>query len=274
MISEEELQKLADDIKANGLLEPVVLYHGEVLDGRNRLAACRLAGIEPRFTHVDELPSLVSYVRSKNLHRRHLTVGQKAVIAVEMIPLLTEEARKRETTGKKIDPTANAQQGPPVKGTAASIAGGAVGVRERAVFEAQAVKRADLEKFEQVKRGEMSLATAYKQVPHAPNGQNQSESWNGVNGRAKGSKGVRDNRTAPYDPSTPRRKQLAEAQKKKMIVGLSTIRGLHCGLSELDIMMAISVCSPKEIETWSNECRESAKALRAFGEKLRKGTQQ
>ena len=49
-LADAELQELADDIKLRGLLHPVVVFHGQVPDGRNRLAACELAGVAPRFT--------------------------------------------------------------------------------------------------------------------------------------------------------------------------------------------------------------------------------
>ena len=44
MASEEELEELASSIAAVGLIHPIVLTpQGEVLDGRNRLAACEKA---------------------------------------------------------------------------------------------------------------------------------------------------------------------------------------------------------------------------------------
>jgi ParB-like chromosome segregation protein Spo0J len=48
MMTDEELANLAADIKANGLIHPVVLdKNGVLLDGRNRDRACQIAGIEP-----------------------------------------------------------------------------------------------------------------------------------------------------------------------------------------------------------------------------------
>lgn len=50
MASEEELEELAASIAAVGLIHPIVLTpEGLVLDGRNRLAACEKAGVEPVF---------------------------------------------------------------------------------------------------------------------------------------------------------------------------------------------------------------------------------
>lgn len=50
MASAEELEELAASIAAVGLIHPIVLTpEGEVLDGRNRLAACEKAGVEPVF---------------------------------------------------------------------------------------------------------------------------------------------------------------------------------------------------------------------------------
>lgn len=35
-----EFEALVEDIRANGLREPVNLFEGKVLDGRNRIRAC------------------------------------------------------------------------------------------------------------------------------------------------------------------------------------------------------------------------------------------
>ena len=45
-----ELQELADDIKTNGLVYAIMRdKDGTILEGRNRLAACEIAEIAPRF---------------------------------------------------------------------------------------------------------------------------------------------------------------------------------------------------------------------------------
>ena len=48
MMTDEELANLAADIKANGLIHPIVVdKDGVLIDGRNRDRACEIAGIEP-----------------------------------------------------------------------------------------------------------------------------------------------------------------------------------------------------------------------------------
>jgi hypothetical protein len=54
MLADDELDELAADIKQRGLLQPFVLdAEGRVLDGRNRLSACEIAGVEPTFVTYD-----------------------------------------------------------------------------------------------------------------------------------------------------------------------------------------------------------------------------
>jgi len=43
----------------------------------------------------------LNFVISKNIKRRHLTASQKAILALEIKPLLAEEAKKRQLSGLK-----------------------------------------------------------------------------------------------------------------------------------------------------------------------------
>lgn len=77
---------LVADIKANGVLEPVVMLDGAVLDGRNRLLAANRLGIKAptiEYTGTDPL----GFVISHNLKRRHLTDSQRAMVAAKIANL-------------------------------------------------------------------------------------------------------------------------------------------------------------------------------------------
>lgn len=81
------LDDLCEDIKKNGLLNPIVTFDGKVLDGGNRYLACRLMDIEPVFVEYEQNDP-VGFVVSQNLERRNLTQGQAATA----IALLTDFA--------------------------------------------------------------------------------------------------------------------------------------------------------------------------------------
>lgn len=96
MLPASELQALADDIKANGQHEPAVVFDGQVIDGRNRIAACALAGVEPRVRTMPSCPDPVAYVLSLNLHRRHLDESQRGIVAAKARALFAEQAKARQ----------------------------------------------------------------------------------------------------------------------------------------------------------------------------------
>ena len=99
MLTASELADLADSIKQQGLIEPIWLYddpgHGRVvLDGRNRLEACKVAGVEPRVrVYTGDDP--IGHVVALNKHRRHLNSGQWAMIALSLESMYANEAKKR-----------------------------------------------------------------------------------------------------------------------------------------------------------------------------------
>jgi ParB-like chromosome segregation protein Spo0J len=94
-----ERTDLATDIRENGLREPIVLYEGRVLDGRNRLRACIEAGVQPCFvTYGGNDP--VAYIVSLNLRRRHLDASQRAMIAARLATLkLGDNQHRKEGAG-------------------------------------------------------------------------------------------------------------------------------------------------------------------------------
>lgn len=88
MLPEDELADLADDIKVNGLIHPIMLDRaGKVLvDGRNRLRACEIAEIEPRFERLPHGVEPAAYIASANLRRRNLSKSQQAMALAMFYP--------------------------------------------------------------------------------------------------------------------------------------------------------------------------------------------
>lgn len=91
-----ELDLLVADIAQNGLREPIVLCGTLILDGRNRMHACELAKVQPRFVEWDGDGSPLAFVLSRNLHRRHLDESQRAIIAARAKGMFKKEAAERE----------------------------------------------------------------------------------------------------------------------------------------------------------------------------------
>lgn len=90
MMADDELQELAADIKANGLRDPLVIAEIDgvehLIDGRNRRAACRIAKIEEPAVHRLNGEDPTAFVISKNIHRREMTKGQKAMVVAIIYP--------------------------------------------------------------------------------------------------------------------------------------------------------------------------------------------
>ena len=151
-----EFEALVSDIKAHGLRQPIVLHDGMILDGGNRYRACVEAGIEPSFIDFNG-ESLVAFVLSANLHRRHLSPGQQAAIVAS-----AQDWAKAQFQGANrhtIKKTGNVAGLETIADRAAQS-----GASERTQRMADKVAKADPELAKKVAHGEVSLPKAAAKV--------------------------------------------------------------------------------------------------------------
>lgn len=169
LLSEEEYQAFKADIATHGLREPIWLYEGRILDGRNRYRACRELGIAPLFrTYTGDSP--VAFVWSLNGERRHLDVAQRAAIGAEMLATLQEESRKRQLAnlrrGNSVLPPMEerAPASPRRRPRSVDEAARIVNAGATNISYAHSVMERDPALFQKIKAGEVNVKEAYLQV--------------------------------------------------------------------------------------------------------------
>ena len=193
MIDDDALNALAEDIKKNGQREPIIVAYLDeamidepvVIDGRNRHAACRLAGVEPEFKFVMSLndrelsPQVIAdWIISHNLHRRHLTTSQKAMVGQGYLAYLKEEAKKRVDAGRANSHASrrgelaspksdrpNRAQGSRSDVEAAKL----VGVGKNSIRDADFVVQNDPELAQQVRDSKVTVSAAAKRIRESLN---------------------------------------------------------------------------------------------------------
>ena len=225
MIAEADLKVLAADIAANGQVEPILLLEGKVLDGRNRQAACGLAGVDPVYTEFTGADPL-SFVLSKNLHRRHLSESQRAIAAAMIVDW--ERGINQATAGSANLPTRRAAE--------------KLSVSERAVTAARRVREhGSPELIDAIRAGKVSVhaGEALSELQHAEQARVIREEKKAIVAEAK--------------------KIRAEQQKVKRAVRVSRMihiaeKGAATAPQELGRRYSIYYADPPwKYEVWSEE---------------------
>lgn len=148
-----EFDALVADIAANGLQNPIVLFDEMVLDGGNRYRACQVADVEPRFVQFTG-DSIVSFVLSANLHRRHMSAGQQAAIVSA-----AQDWAKAQPASRPSEKAGNVTGLSTVADRAAQS-----GASDKTQRMADKVAKASPELVRQVAHGEKTLPQAVREV--------------------------------------------------------------------------------------------------------------
>ena len=138
-----------------GQIEAIILYKGQILDGRNRYKACQMAGVKPRFEEFNAKAAKRSpeeFVLSRNLRRRHLSTGQKAAIALEWADQLQLVPRSENTI------TAGRPRGVLLE------AAKHIGIERQRVFEARQIRDTNACLYKELKAGRRSLNSVLEEI--------------------------------------------------------------------------------------------------------------
>jgi ParB-like chromosome segregation protein Spo0J len=144
----EEFQSLKDSVNENGVLNPITIYEGMVLDGWHRYQAALELGMDCPEVELEDWIDPKDFVLAQNKNRRHITAAQLA--------MATTAVYEWRPNGVKTSPAMSAGHGK----TSAELAE-ISGTSERTIRQAKSVmKNASPEVQNAVKSGKIGLYKA------------------------------------------------------------------------------------------------------------------
>lgn len=187
-IDAKTFQLLTKGMRENGFKPeyPIVLYNGMILDGRNRYRAAQETKTAPVFRDFEGDDSeALQFVVSANLHRRHLNISEKAIIAAELLDIEAELSANEKSVRKFAQTTVQSKNGLSVT----------LGISPRAIDHARELKQIDRDAFEAIKASARTM--------QRPGAAKRDKAPRTVSGALKKAKAVIARREAPPEPVAP-----------------------------------------------------------------------
>lgn len=111
-----DFYQLVQDIQDHGQRDPCIIatFDGKtwLLDGRNRYRACLLAGKEPLIVHSGVIATereALTFILSTNLHRRHLTTSQRAMLGAQIANMTRADTLAQNANPNEINTPTDGQ---------------------------------------------------------------------------------------------------------------------------------------------------------------------
>jgi len=162
--SEAELNLLRENIKDKGVIEPVVMWRGTIIDGYARHRIATDLGIPYRTVEIDfvnETEAIIWRVKT-HIGRRNLTPFQKCEMVLPLAEAIAAKARQRMMAGKRI---------PDGEGSGRSdhILANMAGVSHETLHRARYIhEHGDEETKQRLRKGEISIHYAYCTLRQRP----------------------------------------------------------------------------------------------------------
>jgi ParB-like chromosome segregation protein Spo0J len=193
-----KFDELVADIKAHGLLNPILTWQDMILDGRNRERACIIAGVQPRYeksTARNDIEAL-AISTSLNKHRRHMSDDALAFVAEKLANI--KQGTNEKYVAKSKHEISSETSSPENQPISREDAAKAVGVSVQSVIRARVVRTHAPELEAEVMAKRKSLTAAAEEA------------------RARGRAKEQAKKARLANSSTPKPRPLAPAGLKPM----------------------------------------------------------
>ena len=166
-LSKDEYKELENSLKKDGCLDALKIWNDTIIDGHNRYDICIKNKIDFEVTEMDfdgEDDAKIWIIKNQ-FGRRNISKATRAMLALELEPLIRERARENQLSGLKQGPVQqnSVKREPPIstQKEVAKIAG----ISHATIYEAKKVKESDnQEAREKMLTGEWSIHKAYTEV--------------------------------------------------------------------------------------------------------------
>ncbi len=194
-LTEAEYSALESSVLSEGCRDAIIVWrgHGIIVDGHNRYNICMKHGITFRVEEMDfpDRHGVKVWILKNQLARRNLTDGERFEVAVLLKDALAEVGREKMSDGGGDKKSEVAKSGlsinnkpekpepakeEPKHDTRKEIASN-LGWSPAKVAQAEVVRKADPEKWSEVKAGTKTVGAAYTEVkkPHVANNSGENE---------------------------------------------------------------------------------------------------
>ena len=251
---ESEFEALVADIREKGQLEAVWLWQGQVIDGRHRVLACQKLGLTPKTREWDGNGSLLEFIVSANLRRRHLKENQRAMVAARMLPHFEEEAFQRRNV-KGVVKSQHGDCSPyPSLGRATDQAGKSLNISGKSVARAADVlKRGIPALIERVDQGRITITAAQKIAEFPPDEQQRLLTLNRRELAAKFRPAKPEKPAEPAKPVThPGLTEAERARDEMFVKSISLLNYKHVGLKRCEEGLRLKL----SMKDWRSELSE------------------
>lgn len=171
-LTKEERAELAASIKKDGLRQPILTWHGYIIDGHNRYEICEelcKSYTSEEVLGLNSRAEVVEWIIRNQFGRRNLTAMQRAELALKLKAVVAAEAKRRQVSQlkkgaeKPVREKSHERERTDEKlAEMAGVSSNTIRRVEKIVTEAKPAV------VEAVRKGEMSINAAYKTVAPTP----------------------------------------------------------------------------------------------------------
>ena len=171
-LTKEERAELAASIKKDGLRQPILTWHGYIIDGHNRYEICEelcKSYTSEEVLGLNSRAEVVEWIIRNQFGRRNLTAMQRAELALKLKAAIAAEAKRRQVSQlkkgaeKPVREKSHERERTDEKlAEMAGVSSNTIRRVEKIVTEAKPAV------VEAVRKGEMSINAAYKTVAPPP----------------------------------------------------------------------------------------------------------